>query len=90
MYKLEASNQAQNDIRKLEKSEPLAFKKVVKLLKELTEHPTTGLGHPEQLTGARAGQWSRRITKKHRLVYKIFETEVIVLIIASYGHYDDK
>ena len=29
-------------------------------------------------------------TKKHRLVYRIFETEVHVDVISAYGHYDDK
>ena len=50
----------------------------------------TGTGKPEQLRGDRAGQWSRRITKKHRLIYEIHETEIVVLILSSYGHYTDK
>ena len=57
---------------------------------ELKEHPRTGTGHPEQLSGDRTGQWSRRITKKHRLVYEIHDTEVIVLVLTAYGHYDDR
>ena len=28
--------------------------------------------------------------KKHRLVYRIFETEVHVDVLSAYGHYDDK
>ncbi|MBQ3657914.1 MAG: type II toxin-antitoxin system YoeB family toxin [Bacteroidales bacterium] len=35
-------------------------------------------------------RWSRRITDKHRLVYRIFETEVFVEVISAYGHYSDK
>ncbi|MBP3213636.1 MAG: type II toxin-antitoxin system YoeB family toxin [Bacteroidaceae bacterium] len=42
------------------------------------------------MKGDRAGQWSRTITKKHRLIYEIFETEVHVDVLAAYGHYDDK
>ena len=53
-------------------------------------HPRTGTGHPEQLKGDRAGQWSRTITRKHRLIYEIFETEVYVDVLSAYGHYDDK
>lgn len=30
------------------------------------------------------------ITKKHRLVYRILETEVHVDVLSAYGHYDDK
>ena len=57
---------------------------------ELHIHPQTGTGHPEPLRGDSLGQWSRRITKKHRLVYQILNREVIVLVLTAYGHYDDK
>ena len=46
------------------------------LLTELQEHPRTGTGKPDPLSGGRAGQWSRRISQKHRLVYEIEETIV--------------
>ena len=75
---------------RLRRSESKAFNKALDLLDELMEHPRTGTGHPEPLSGDRAGQWSRRITLKHRLVYEIRETEVVVLVLTAYGHYDDK
>ena len=78
------------DIAKLKKDEPASYKKVVSFIQELKEHPKTGTGHPEPLKGKPEGRWSRQISKKHRLVYRIFETEVVVLVIAAYGHYDDK
>ena len=53
-------------------------------------YPKTGTGHPEPLKGDRNGQWSRTITKKHRLIYEILETEVYVDVLSAYGHYDDK
>ena len=74
---------------KLDKSEPKAYQKAIRLIDELREHPTTGTGHPEPLRGDRAGQWSRRITDKHRLVYRIYETEVVVLVLTAFGHYED-
>lgn len=74
----------------LAKSEPKVFKKVQKFLKELEEHPKTGLDHPELLKGQPEGRWSREFSKKHRLVYRIYDTEVVVLVISAYGHYDDK
>ncbi|HPM11039.1 MAG TPA: type II toxin-antitoxin system YoeB family toxin [Paludibacter sp.] len=45
---------------------------------------------PKPLGGDRAGQWSRRITEKHRLVYLIEEEKVNILILSTYGHYNDK
>ena len=90
MYRIVYSEKSQKDLARLRRNEPAAHKKAVKLLKELMEHPKTGTGHPEQLKGDRCGQWSRVITKKHRLIYEIFETEVHVDVLSAYGHYDDK
>ena len=90
MYVLEYTPTAEEAFRKQKKNEPQAFDKLQKLLLELMEHPTTGTGHPEQLKGDRCGQWSRKITQKHRLVYQIKEHEVIVLVLSAYGHYGDK
>ena len=90
MYDIVFSPRAQADIAKLRRDEPIAHKKVIKLVNELMDHPRTGTGHPEQLRGDRSNQWSRRITQKHRLVYEIFDTEVHVDVISAYGHYEDK
>ena len=68
MYELIFSREADADMKRLQRNEPQAFKKALKLAVELMEHPTTGTGHPHQLTGDRAGQWARSITKKHRMV----------------------
>ena len=90
MYKLEYTDEAKLHMQRLKHDEPKAFQKMSKMLFELMKHPTTGTGHPEPLKGEPQGRWSRRITKKHRLVYRIYNDEVLVLILSSYGHYDDK
>ena len=85
MYSIIYTEEAKSHLELLRRNEPTAFKKTANLLLELIDHPTTGeaQGDPE-------GRWSRRITKKHRLIYEIHDTEVIVLVLAAYGHYDDK
>jgi toxin YoeB len=90
IYKITPTKEAEEDLVRLAKSEPKAFAKVQRFIEELKVHPKTGLGHPEPLKGKPEGRWSREITKKHRLVYQIFDTEVLVLVLSSYGHYDDK
>lgn len=90
MYDIIYSPKAMEDLLALQRSEPAAYKKVGKFIEELKVHPQTGTGHPEQLKGDRSGQWSRTITKKHRLIYEIFETEVYVDVLSAYGHYGDK
>ncbi|NLJ01277.1 MAG: Txe/YoeB family addiction module toxin [Bacteroidales bacterium] len=89
-YSLEFVDTAKRDIQHLKKNEPQAYRKVVRLVTELRKHPRSGTGHPKQLVGDREGQWSRRITRKHRLVYKIEDDRVIVLVLSAWGHYDDK
>lgn len=89
-YTIRYFKQAIEDAATLQREEPKAFAKLLKLEAELRDHPRTGTGKPEPLSGDRAGQWSRRITKKHRLVYEIHDSEVIVLVLTAYGHYDDK
>ncbi len=90
MYDIDFTPEAKADLQRLKKDEPACFNKAVKLLNELIEHPKTGTGHPEPLKGKPEGRWSRQISKKHRLVYRILEKEILVLILTAYGHYDDK
>ena len=89
-YNVQLSPDALMDLAKLKKSEPKAFSKALDLIDELREHPRTGTGKPEPLSGNRSGQWSRRITQKHRLIYSFEEEIVSVFVLSSYGHYDDK
>jgi toxin YoeB len=89
-YRIQFSVEAQRVIKKWKKSNPKSFQKLYRLLPELEQHPRTGTGHPEPLKGEPQGRWSRRISKKHRLVYRIFDDTVLVLVLRAYGHYGDK
>ena len=64
--------------------------KIEQILKELTENPFDGTGNPEPLKYDLAGYWSRRINKKDRIIYKVNEDRVLVLIVSAIGHYGDK
>ena len=90
MYRVDYTDVAREDIERLKRDDPKLLAKVRKLLLELMEHPRTGTGHPEQLKGNRTGQWSRRITQKHRLIYTINDHEVVVLVLTAMGHYGDR
>ncbi|MDO5522750.1 MAG: Txe/YoeB family addiction module toxin [Bacteroidia bacterium] len=89
-YKLKFTDDAEYDIKKLKRSEPIAYRKLIKLLAELGEHPYSGIGKVKRLKHFNEETWSRRITDKHRLVYRVFDDVVLVLVISAYGHYDDK
>ena len=85
IYKVKLSNQVKIDLVRLAKSEPKAFAKANRFIEELKVHPKTGTGHPEPLKGKPENRWSREITKKHRLVYRIFETEVFVDVLGLWA-----
>ena len=53
--------------------------KISNLLKDIQEHPFSGLGKPEPLKGDLSGYWSRRINKEDRLVYKVENDKIIVV-----------
>ncbi len=90
IYTITYTDRAIEDVINLKRSEPQAHKKLLSLLDELAFHPKTGAGRPKPLKGNRAGQWSRRIDQKHRLVYRIDDDVVMVLVLSAMGHYDDK
>jgi toxin YoeB len=90
-YTLEFSKTALEDINKHKKSgDKSTLKKIEKLLNELLEHPTSGTGQPEMLKHDLAGLYSRRINRKHRLVYSIKEEIVTVYVLSAWSHYGDK
>lgn len=63
------------------------MKKINNLLKDIERNPFDGVGKPEPLRNELSGYWSRRITEKHRLIYKVHEDKIY--IIGCKGHYDD-
>jgi toxin YoeB len=88
MRKLTFEDDAQTDIQSLLVSEPKLIKKIFDLIANIQKHPFEGIGKPEALRYELAGFWSRRITDKYRLVYKITDDEII--IIQCKDHYEDK
>ena len=88
MYKIELLPQANKDIQFYWKAgNKVALKKIQLILKELELHPASGTGQPEQLKYELKGYWSRRIDKKNRLIYRIEEEKVVVIVVSASGHY---
>ena len=90
-FSIELTLEAELDIEKFKKSgDKKSLVKIDKLLNELREHPTTGTGKPEKLKYYDITTWSRRINDKHRLIYRIQEDKILVLVISFWGHYGNK
>jgi toxin YoeB len=55
------------------------YEKIVELIKDVERHPFSGIGKPEPLKHELKGLWSRRITDKHRPVYKVTDEEIVIV-----------
>jgi toxin YoeB len=88
IYELEFTEAALADIDRLKKTgNKKLLEKILKLLLELREHPLTGTGKIECLKYYEEETWSRRISAEHRMVYRIYDARVVVLILSAFGHY---
>jgi toxin YoeB len=58
-----------------------------RILKELQrEDPAHGIGKPERLKHSLSGLWSRRLSQKDRLIYRLDDGAIYIFAIG--GHYD--
>ena len=76
---------AEKQFNEWEKQDKKIFAKIISLLASARETPFTGIGKPEALKHELNGYWSRRITKEHRLVYKV--TDKAIIVISCKFHY---
>jgi len=73
----------------LRQKDKIMHKNLCKILKQLQrDDPSKGYGHPEMLKHALSGLWSRKLTKKDRLIYNFTENSIHIFAIG--GHYADK
>lgn len=90
MYAIKFDPVVEKTIIKWKKSNPLLHKKLVKIIVAISENPRHGIGHPEPLIGGEDVIYSRRISAHNRIIYKIYDSEVYVLVVEVEGHYSDK
>ena len=88
-YHLKLTRNALEDIESLKKcGDKAILKKLAKLLEEQVEHPSSWTGHPEELKHNYAGCWPRRLSIKHRLIYRIGKDDQTVIVLYVGGHYE--
>lgn len=78
-YLITIEKSAQKHVAYFEKKDRVIFNKILDLFDEISRHPFDGIGKPEPLKFELAGYWSRRITREHRMVYRVVGGEVRVL-----------
>jgi toxin YoeB len=83
--KLVFADGAWDDYLCWQKHDKRMVERINKLIQETQREPFSGVGKPEVLKHALSGFWSRRITDKHRMVYKV-ESDALLLAQLRY-HY---
>ena len=79
MQKILLSGEAFEDLVYWANSDLKILKRIFSLIKEIKRDPFKGIGKPEPLKYNLKGCWSRQINDEHRIVYQIFENNVIIL-----------
>ena len=87
-HELRFHRTAQEELEVWRRISPVVFKKNGELIKSIDETPNSGIGKPEALQKDWKGFWSRKITKKDRLIYRV-QGNVIEIASCKF-HYDDK
>jgi toxin YoeB len=77
-YLITIEEKAQKHMTYFEKRDRVIFNKILDLIDEISRHPFEGIGKPEALKFELSGLWSRRITKEHRLIYRVRENRVVI------------
>ena len=77
--------QAMEDLEVWVSSDRKIALRVLKLIENARRHPFEGMGKPEPLKHIGPDLWSRRITRRDRLVYRV--TEHAVDILQARYHY---
>lgn len=88
-YSIIIQKLADEHLKKIQKSgDKATLTRIKQIFNELEIQPTMGIGNPEQLKHSLSGFWSRRINKKDRLIYEIFEEpDKRIVVISALGHY---
>jgi toxin YoeB len=58
------------------KNDRQAALKTLELIEAVIADPFSGIGKPEPLRHEYAGCWSRRVTREHRLVYRVADDRI--------------
>lgn len=79
------SDYALEDYIQWQKEDKRILKKINEIIRDIDRNGYEGMGKPEPLRHDLTGYWSRRVTEKDRLVYKIENNTMY--IIGFKGHY---
>lgn len=85
-YRIAFLPRAQKDFEEWKKTNNKTVDKIKEILRDIAEHPYSGIGKPEPLKHNLTDKWSRRINKAARIIYSV-DGEIILVYIFSAANY---
>ena len=79
LRKISLETKAFEDLLYWLRNDRKSLERIMDLIDEIQRSPFDGKGKPELLRHNLKGQWARRITEEHRLVYRVSEDEITIL-----------
>ena len=86
-YKIAFLPLARRDFEDWKRYDSKTAERIKVILKDISEHPFTGIGKPEPLKNNLTGKWSRRINRTDRIIYSVDGLVVTVFVFSMKGHY---
>ena len=88
-YKIAFLPQARKDFDEWKKTDEKTTIRIKNILRDISEHPFSGIAKLEPLKNNLSGKWSRRINKTDRIVYSVDGDIVTVFVFSMKGHYNN-
>ena len=82
-YKIAFLPYARKDFDEWKITDAKTVTKIKELLRDIVEHPYSGIGKPEPLKHNLTGKWSRRINKTDRIIYSVDGEKILVYSIPT-------
>ena len=86
-YRIAFLPRARKDFDEWKRNDGKMVERIKELLRDIAEHPYSGIGKPEPLKHNLKGLWSRRINEEHRLVYQVADGMIYVYVLSMRFHY---
>jgi len=77
--KIELKPQAKQDILYFKRYDKRILERIKQLLIDIEKDPYQGIGKPEPLKYELQQCWSRRITREHRMAYRVHRNTIEIL-----------
>jgi toxin YoeB len=86
-YAINLDKTAQKHLNKIRENKKL-LKRALEIIDNISQNPYSPEFKFEKLKYNLAGFCSKRLDAKNRIIYRVVENEVVIIVVSFLGHYD--